>query len=120
MSVDAEFRDDVIAALRNMLSRVERGTLQPTIVGEAGLCVVAEYDHVRCLVIDTREQHHCLSPREMEIARLVAHGATNRSIATTLDISLWTVSTHLRRVFAKLRVSSRAEMVATLYTTGRR
>jgi DNA-binding CsgD family transcriptional regulator len=112
-----DFRLDVIAALRDMLDRVEDGSLEPTPVSGAGLAVVVEYDNVRCLVVDVRCENHGLSPREFEIARLVAHGATNRAIATTLDISLWTVSTHLRRIFAKLAVSSRAEMVANLFGT---
>ena len=58
---------------------------------------------------------HALSPREVQIARLVADGATNRAIASSLDISLWTVSTHMRRIFAKLDVGSRAEMVAQFF-----
>ena len=45
---------------------------------------------------------------------MVARGHTNKTIARVLDISLWTVSTHLRRVFAKLGVSSRAAMVAAV------
>jgi two-component system, NarL family, nitrate/nitrite response regulator NarL len=53
-----------------------------------------------------------LSPREKEIVRLVAKGLPNKVISDVLDISPWTVATHLRRVFAKLGVSSRAEMVA--------
>ena len=53
-----------------------------------------------------------LSPRETEIVRLVAKGLPNKSIAAVLDISPWTVATHLRRVFGKLGVSCRAEMVA--------
>lgn len=53
-----------------------------------------------------------LSPREREIVRLVAKGLPSKAIADVLDVSLWTVATHLRRVFAKLGVSSRAEMVA--------
>jgi DNA-binding CsgD family transcriptional regulator len=53
-----------------------------------------------------------LSPREREIARMVARGYTNKMIASVLNISLWTVSTHLRRIFLKLGVSSRAAMVA--------
>lgn len=53
-----------------------------------------------------------LSPREQEIVRLVAKGHPNKVIAKVLEISPWTVSTHLRRVFAKLGVNSRAEMVA--------
>lgn len=52
-----------------------------------------------------------LSPREKEIVRLVASGFTNKSIAAVLEISPWTVATHLRRVFAKLGVNSRAEMI---------
>ena len=56
-------------------------------------------------------------PRELQIARLVANGATNHAIARALDISTWTVSTHLRRIFAKLNVCTRAEMVAQLFAT---
>lgn len=53
-----------------------------------------------------------LSPRECEIARLVASDLTNKEIAAVLEISEWTVSTHLRRMFSKLSVHSKAGMVA--------
>ena len=59
-----------------------------------------------------------LSPREREIVRLVAKGLPNKSIADVLDISLWTVATHLRRVFAKLGVGTRAEMIARVIGDG--
>jgi DNA-binding CsgD family transcriptional regulator len=59
-----------------------------------------------------------LSPREQEIARLVARGLPNKTIAAILDISPWTVSTHLRRIFTRLGVSSRAEMVAQVIKEG--
>jgi two-component system, NarL family, nitrate/nitrite response regulator NarL len=59
-----------------------------------------------------------LSPREQEIARLIAKGLPNKTIAAVLDISPWTVSTHLRRIFTKLGVSSRAEMVAQVLKEG--
>jgi len=52
-----------------------------------------------------------LTERELEIATLVALGWPNKQIADHLHISEWTVSTHLRRVFAKLGVHSRAAMV---------
>jgi DNA-binding NarL/FixJ family response regulator len=75
-----------------------------------------EHENVRCvLVVKAPTVRHTLSPREQQIARLVAEGGTNRMIASTLDISLWTVSTHIRRVFAKLDVRCRAEMVARLF-----
>jgi DNA-binding CsgD family transcriptional regulator len=55
-----------------------------------------------------------LSPRELAIAELVAKGLPNKCIGDVLDISPWTVGTHLRRIFAKLDVTSRAAMVARL------
>jgi DNA-binding CsgD family transcriptional regulator len=59
-----------------------------------------------------------LSPRETEIVRMVARGLPTKAIANVLDVILWTVSTHLRRVFAKLQVNSRAEMVARALAEG--
>ena len=53
-----------------------------------------------------------LSAREQEIVRMVAKGFVNKMIADVLNISPWTVCTHLRRIFAKLGVGSRAAMVA--------
>ena len=52
-----------------------------------------------------------LTERELQIATLVAMGRLNKQIADKLHISEWTVSTHLRRIFAKLGVRSRAAMV---------
>ncbi|MDX6201123.1 MAG: hypothetical protein QOE24_1795 [Frankiales bacterium] len=70
-------------------------------------------DGVRCALTAVHPSRaDALSPREREIARMVAQGYTNKGIANVLDISLWTVSTHLRRIFAKLGVSTRAAMVA--------
>ncbi len=56
--------------------------------------------------------HIGLSPREKEIVRLVAKGMANKAIAAVLEVSPWTVATHLRRVYTKLSVGSRAEMIA--------
>lgn len=52
-----------------------------------------------------------LTARELQIATLVAIGKPNKKIASQLRISEWTVATHLRRIFAKLGVRSRAAMV---------
>jgi DNA-binding CsgD family transcriptional regulator len=55
-----------------------------------------------------------LTRRELQIAQLVANGLKNHEIATELWISPNTVKETLKRVFRKLDVSSRAEMVAKL------
>jgi DNA-binding CsgD family transcriptional regulator len=54
---------------------------------------------------------HVLTRREIQIIMLVAEGCVNKQIADRLRISEWTVSTHMRRIFAKLGVDSRAAMV---------
>jgi len=56
-----------------------------------------------------------LSPRELEVLRLVASGATNRSAARQLFISEATVKTHLLHLYEKLGVRDRAAAVAVAY-----
>jgi DNA-binding NarL/FixJ family response regulator len=59
-----------------------------------------------------------LSPRELEVLRLVAKGATNQTIARTLFISEATVKTHLLHVYGKLDARDRASAVAAAYQRG--
>src|ERR1051326_1077869 len=53
-----------------------------------------------------------LSPRESEVLDLLARGYLYKEIADSLEISLPTVSTYLRRIYEKLHVRSRAQAVA--------
>jgi DNA-binding CsgD family transcriptional regulator len=56
-----------------------------------------------------------LSPRELEVLRLVAEGRTSGDIASSLRISRHTVRRHLENTFAKLGVRTRAAAVAYAY-----
>ena len=61
-----------------------------------------------------------LTPRQYEIALLVAEGMTNRQVARRLDISEWTVVNHLRQVMRKLECPSRVHVARVLrqYASG--
>jgi len=63
-------------------------------------------------------QPEVLTPRELEILRLVAGGASNRRAAEELFISETTVKTHLVHAYGKLGVNDRAAAVAAAYDRG--
>lgn len=60
----------------------------------------------------TQDATSALTVREREVLSLLARGLTNQQIATTLVISVNTVKRHLKAVFSKLGVSTRAAAVA--------
>jgi len=59
-----------------------------------------------------------LTPRELDVLRLVAQGLGNKEIAADLDLSMHTVKYHLASVLAKLGVRSRTEAVSRGIRTG--
>jgi DNA-binding NarL/FixJ family response regulator len=58
--------------------------------------------------------HGALTTRELNVARLVGAGKTNRQIAATLYLSEKTIERHLAHIFAKLGVSSRAAVASAV------
>jgi LuxR family transcriptional regulator, maltose regulon positive regulatory protein len=53
-----------------------------------------------------------LSPRELEVLRLLATGATNRAVAKELVVTVDTVKRHVSHLFGKLEVANRTQAVA--------
>lgn len=115
--------DEIIRTLTGLIESVsrEREMAEPSGNHAEEVLVDMEVDGARYLLVRMRRPgtgRIQLSPREQEIVRMVAKGHPNKVIADVLNISSWTVCTHLRRIFAKLGVGSRAAMVAQLPELG--
>lgn len=121
-AVEAEpFGEGISSLAEQLILRLADAT------SENNVLLDLERDGVRCVIVRAphdrpapaqppvaRPHSDELSPREREIARMIADGYPNKTIAAVLEISSWTVNTYLRRMFAKLGVTSRAAMIAKL------
>jgi DNA-binding CsgD family transcriptional regulator len=61
---------------------------------------------------------HGLTPRELEVLRLIAAGHSNAEIAATLLMSPRTASTHASHMLDKLDLTGRAELIAFAHRHG--
>jgi ATP/maltotriose-dependent transcriptional regulator MalT len=73
--------------------------------------LVATGERVRKRVVETRDN---LTAQEAQVARLARDGLSNPEIGARLFISARTVEWHLRKVFAKLGITSRKQLRAAL------
>ena len=55
------------------------------------------------------EPHETLTPREMEVLKLIAEGKSNQEIADQLFIAVKTVKTHITNILSKLGVEDRTQ-----------
>ena len=112
---------EIEAALRALADKLHTLMHEPGLRGTGGDTVLldVEIGEVRLLALRQGQPSpmSLLSPREQEIARMVAQGYPNKTIASVLEISSWTVASHLRRIFVKLQISSRAAMATCLLGT---
>ena len=64
------------------------------------------------------ERPEPLTPREMDVLRLLAHGQSNKEISRTLHLVEETVKSHVRHILAKLGVQSRTQAVLAAIQLG--
>lgn len=131
-----EYQADLVVMLRDHLSRIE--DLQPPSTPSAAVTLLTDargeplYVHALPLGTDAagprvavyvrelgieREafaRRYGLSPREAEVAELVLRGYPNPVIASTLGIASATTKRHLTRIFDKIGVDSRTQLVSRL------
>ena len=94
--------------LRAALDTFERLGASPW-AGHARVELTASGETARRRDVTTIDE---LTPQELQIALLLAGGKTTREAAETLFLSPKTIEYHLRHVYRKLGISSRAELAA--------
>lgn len=76
--------------------------------------LLAECGGARTPLTDLTGSGASLTPRELQVAKLIAAGLSARAVANRLDLSLRTVNNHLGRAYAKLGVSGRDALAQVL------
>jgi DNA-binding CsgD family transcriptional regulator/tetratricopeptide (TPR) repeat protein len=105
------------AVLQSLAATIEEQDLRATFL-QAALAdiprpVTARVAHP---VRAASQAHNMLTPRESEVAHLIAQGKSNHEIADTLVVSERTVTTHVTHILGKLGFTSRAQIVAWIVT----
>lgn len=72
--------------------------------------LIDELTHKPTLSDEQRQALDTLSPKEMEVAKLVSHGATNKMIARQMNITERTVKAHLTAIFQKMNLPDRLSL----------
>jgi DNA-binding NarL/FixJ family response regulator len=96
-------RDELLSTVRTVAggaSRVDREFLQSVLRN------LEETEHTRTAELGLPES---LTPREMDVLRLLVEGMTNQAIAQTLVLSPGTVKGYVQTIFQKLHVSDRTQ-----------
>jgi DNA-binding NarL/FixJ family response regulator len=109
-------RDDSFKELSKCIRNVHQGRIWIT---NQDLEIILEtLTHIQPIQINKSDGTALLTPRERDTVRLVAEGMKNREIADALQVTEHTISNYLYRIFKKLGVSSRVELI--LYATSHR
>ncbi len=96
-------------------AELERDAARRTFVDLGARHDLVQLDHAGPVAVPAPDR---LTPRELEVLRLLSTGATNRDIAARLVLSERTVARHVANIFVKIRVSARAAATAYAYDHG--
>jgi len=105
------------AALLDAIERCARGdtVVSPELTGKLVTALRGAQQRPAAEADEATPRTPALSPRELEIVRHIARGASNKEIARALEIAETTVKIHVQHILRKLGLSSRVQ--AAVYAT---
>jgi len=127
--LEGSLNEEIYKTLFERITSLSRGDLSHTLWGPFSLSVLSTRSPNRgraykAILVqrtnpsrlgkDYLQQKYALSPREAEISLLVCKGLTDREIASAIGSAFSTVRTHLKRIFCKIDVTTRTELVFVL------
>jgi DNA-binding NarL/FixJ family response regulator len=104
--------DDLVAAVR--IIAAGEALLAPTVTRR----LIEEFVRLPRRDRPHPDQLNSLTPREVEVVKLIARGLSNGEIAEQLVVAEQTVKTHVGRILSKLNLRDRAQVVVTAYESG--
>lgn len=96
------------AIARRLLTHF-RGGLGADAAPDSGFMPAAGFSTSKPVPIETKPDHDRLTPRESEVLTYLSKGFTIKEIASLMGIKWFTVNDHIKSIYKKLNVSSRAE-----------
>jgi DNA-binding NarL/FixJ family response regulator len=107
---------DLLAAIHTV---VEGGSLlNQEVVGKFLRRLAADAEQAAAGPMPVGPGADRLTPREVEVLRLIAAGLSNKEIAARLSVSVATVKTHLEHILQKMQVSDRTQAAVQAVTRG--
>lgn len=67
---------------------------------------------------ELKERINCLTKKEEIVLSLIVKGLTNKQIAKELNLSVDTIKAHIKKIYLKLNVKTRTEVILTTYLAG--
>jgi DNA-binding NarL/FixJ family response regulator len=97
------------AIARRLLTHFRQGASGDAQVADSGFMSTSALTNSRPIPLEKAPEHERLTPRESEVLTYLSKGFTIKEIASLMGIRWFTVNDHIKSIYKKLNVSSRAE-----------
>lgn len=93
------------------IAKISDTAMEPGFETESAPTGAEGFNSSEASVLDTMAADYGLTPREREVLSLLAHGRDAKHVQTELGVSIYTARTHIRRIYEKLAVHSKQELI---------